>query len=260
MSLILEALRKSEAERQLGRAPGLLTPVSMRQSRAPGRRWVWIVATACVLLSALAAAWWLGRSGVTELPPVASESPSAVPAKLPATTIEEPIPPPVEATRAAPTVVRDPVPTASPADLPSDPEFESTERESVALPSVPAALPNSQQPQTVPSVPAAVEPQPDEAIVGAPAEAAPAPPPSSPEDGPPATPLRMLSAAERADLPPLRLSMHVFTDEPMRRFVMIDGRRLTEGEQVASNVTLTEIRRDGAVLEIRGNRVLIERP
>jgi general secretion pathway protein B len=141
--------------------------------------------------------------------------------------------------------------------MPSDPSFQSTERESMALQAAPAPLPAT--PQAVPTEPAAaIKTGPAQSVATDAGVAATAGPSLSGEA--PATPLRMLSAAERADLPPLRLSMHVFAEAPERRFVMIDGRRLTEGDQVATDVVLTTIRRDGAVLEIRGHRVLIERP
>jgi general secretion pathway protein B len=72
--------------------------------------------------------------------------------------------------------------------------------------------------------------------------------------------LRDLSADERAALPPLKLSMHVFADEPAGRFVLIDGRRYTEGMAIAQGLVLHEIRRDGVVLELHGRRFLLSRP
>jgi general secretion pathway protein B len=141
------------------------------------------------------------------------------------------------------------LPAAGPADVPSDPDFASTERESLPLP--PPAL----TPTPAPIVPAApAQPDPSGGQIAA------VPPSSVLPPDLAVTPLRTLSDADRAGLPPLRLSMHVFNDEPQRRFVLIDGRRHAEGAQVSSDVVLREIRRDGAVLEIRGRRVLIERP
>ena len=57
MSLILEALKKSEAERRLGQAPGLMTPVAI--SRTSGLRSRWLLVTGALLgAAALAAGWW----------------------------------------------------------------------------------------------------------------------------------------------------------------------------------------------------------
>lgn len=46
-------------------------------------------------------------------------------------------------------------------------------------------------------------------------------------------------------LPPLRVSMHVYADEPARRFAIIDGQRHHEGGTLQPGLTLVEIRRDG---------------
>lgn len=54
--------------------------------------------------------------------------------------------------------------------------------------------------------------------------------------------------------------MHVYTEDPAGRVVIIDGRRLREGETVSEGVRLTEIRRDGSVLEIGGRQLLLARP
>lgn len=60
MSLILEALRKSEAQRRLGQAPDLMAqmPASERTARRAFPAWPWFLAG--LVLVALTA-WWLGR-------------------------------------------------------------------------------------------------------------------------------------------------------------------------------------------------------
>lgn len=72
--------------------------------------------------------------------------------------------------------------------------------------------------------------------------------------------LRQLDSATRSDLPPLRISMHVFTDAPDGRFVIIDNHRYGEGASVASGLHIAEIRRDGVVMDFRGRRFLLDRP
>jgi general secretion pathway protein B len=69
----------------------------------------------------------------------------------------------------------------------------------------------------------------------------------------------VLDTGTRSSLPALKLSMHVFNNEPARRFAIIDGQRVTEGAQLGS-ATVVEIRRDGVVLDVGGRRVLIPRP
>jgi general secretion pathway protein B len=69
-----------------------------------------------------------------------------------------------------------------------------------------------------------------------------------------------LSASQRSALPELKLSMHVYTDDPASRFVLVDGRRVGEGDQLSNGLQLAEIRRDGIVLDFNGTRFLVLRP
>jgi general secretion pathway protein B len=58
-------------------------------------------------------------------------------------------------------------------------------------------------------------------------------------------PLDALLGAQRESLPPLRLSMHVYADDPMRRFAIVDGQRLREGDALATGLQVLAIQRDG---------------
>lgn len=255
MSLILEALRKSEAERQIGRAPGLLTPMPILRPPQRRRRWVGgVLVLGVALAAAMGGAWWLGRNGAPA-PVVADAAVTQAPA--PAQAVPQPaaVAPPQAAPVDPPSapVARDPMPAAGPADLPSDPAFRSTERESLPLP------PPVSAPPVTTAAAGSVQPAP------APARMAPAATDGGAVASAPAAeewlpPLRSLTEAERGGLPPLRMSMHVFNDDPARRFVLIDGRRWTEGEQLADGVRIERIRRDGAELDLRGRRILLERP
>jgi general secretion pathway protein B len=83
-------------------------------------------------------------------------------------------------------------------------------------------------------------------------------PPIAPEETVPR--LASLPASDRAQLPPLKLSMHVYAEDPTQRFVILDGKRLQEGASPASGVVIEQIRRDGLVLSVNGRRVLLARP
>jgi general secretion pathway protein B len=95
------------------------------------------------------------------------------------------------------------------------------------------------------------------------ATAAPVVPDPAPSSAPPASEalpgLASLSTAERAALPPLKVSMHVWAADPARRFAIVDGQRVGEGALLAGG-TVAEIRPDGVVLEIQGRRLLLARP
>jgi general secretion pathway protein B len=227
MSLILEALRKSEAERQRAQAPGLHAPAPVH--RPPTARPGWGPWVAVLIGAALlAGTWWVNR----------------------------PAPPPV-----TPTVAAAPPPRTEPAtaSAPAEPALV----EPPPAPVVPA-------PQPVPDPPAdlgePVEPPPAPVVV---APEPVAPPPPEPEPAPaeaPAPPtaealptLASLAPAERAALPPLKVSMFVWSQEPARRFAIVDGNRVGEGALLAGG-TVAEIRPDGVVLELQGRRLLLARP
>jgi len=72
MSLILEALKKSEAKRRLGAAPDLGTPFAARRRRSP------IVPIVVVVLVAAALVWWVVRRPAPELPVQKTSAQSAV--------------------------------------------------------------------------------------------------------------------------------------------------------------------------------------
>jgi general secretion pathway protein B len=256
VSLILEALKKSEAERQLGRAPGLMTPMPGRKARRTGA-WLWAIA-GLVLVGLAIGLLWLARDagdpGVANVPPVTpppTPPSTATPALEPvrSATPQEPAAPPAKTAATAPgpsaatadspalrPVLVDP---PLPAPVPRDPEFESIERESIALA---ARIP-----------PPGVAPR---------AEPAPLQPS-------PALPTRAADSLPRFDqlmpdvrdaLPPLKQSMHVFAESEADRFVLIDGRRYLQGESIAPSLTIIAIRRDGTELDFDGRRFLLPRP
>ncbi|MGH8084675.1 MAG: general secretion pathway protein GspB [Lysobacter sp.] len=269
MSLILEALRKSEAERRRGQVPGLhveLPPAaqSARSRRAP---WPWLVALAVL---AITAATWLLRDGEAPAPSAGAPSPTSTeraasadmdrtvaadietPAVDAATSATEPLDiatPPADATPVAesPTAAAvDPTPAPAPRQQPEPVASTAPNRDPVrgratapvapAPVTVPAPRPN--RPATTPALNAAADPT---ATTG----------------GDPAL-LRLsdLAAAERRALPPLQVSMHMWAPTSARRFAIIDGARVNEGDRLGDAV-VDEITRDGVVLAWHGRRVHI---
>ena len=63
-----------------------------------------------------------------------------------------------------------------------------------------------------------------------------------------------LAAAERRQLPPLKMSMHMWA--PTQRFAIIDGARVAEGDRIGDAV-VEEITADGVVLAWQGQRLKI---
>lgn len=234
MSLILDALRKSEAERRRGQSPELLSAGALAPAtrRVAWGRWLPIVLGTLLLLAAVVLlSWRFSDRGAAMDPPAGEARPAdaatEAPTSPPTRVVIAPGPPPVE----LPTRADEPAKTASEprpvAAQPTPPEQAE----------IPPARP-------VPSVPAAVT-SPDPATVDADAE--------------PLPPITILQASERAGLPPLKLSMHVYSSEPSKRFAIVDGQRVTEGSTVGSGV-IEQIRRDGVVIGIAGRRLLLPRP
>lgn len=221
MSLILEALRKSEAERRRAQVPDLLTepqvaaPVAMRgPNRAP------LIAAMSVVV--LAAAWFALR-------PSAPTTAADAVADAPATT-------PVEAKPATP----------APAPAARAPELRR--------PLVVAAPAPARPPQATPATSAGLDAPPATPIKPLPAaalaEAAPPPPAPTPATD---NTLRVsdLGTEDRKQLPPLKLSMHMWNQVATQRFVIIDGTRLAIGDHLGALV-VSDIVPDGVVLDWNG--------
>lgn len=263
MSLILEALRKSEAERRRGESPDLyaeLPPVARVQRQSTPIGW-WLV-LAAVVVAALA--WWFGSRQSPPVEPLA-DSTGEVGQR---DRIADAGPPRIE----APAIAESPAAPVKPV-----PESES---EPEQRPAAPAPVPASPAVVAAPAPPAPADTKPEretnkETVAVAPRappapEPRPAPPIAVPEPlpvAPPAPPapvaverneglllLADLPVAERKQLPPLKLSMHMWNDAPAQRFVIIDGQRLSEGGRIGDAV-LVAIRTDGVVLDWNGRRL-----
>jgi general secretion pathway protein B len=264
MSFILDALKKSEIERQRQNVPGLMDAgPAPRRPRFP----VWAIALAAllavnltVLVIVLARGGWPSLSArptaeTHAAAPAASGAASGVPAPGPGQG-------PASTAATAPTVS---APSASsPAPLPQSVPASP----SVAAP--PAADSNPPEhrfspmdaapPVYAPEIPAESEP---------PAGASSAP--RTRERDP-----LLTSSGDKADqevlptiseldltganaLPDLHLDVHVYATKPSERFVYINMRKYQEGNTLAEGPVLERIRRDGVVLNYRGLRFLLPR-
>ena len=65
------------------------------------------------------------------------------------------------------------------------------------------------------------------------------------------------AAAPGTHIPPLRLDLHVYAERPQDRFVMINMRKLHEGDTLPEGVRVETITNDGAVLSFNGSRFLL---
>jgi len=245
MSLILEALRKSEAERRRAQAPDLFAPVQV--APVPERRLppAWIAGGLAALLLAVALLALRGQWLRAPEPPAVAASGTAPAARAAAAVAIDPprrlpaLPAsadPVDAPEAPPPAL---VAAADPGAGETAPRVEAK----------PPAAPSRPRSGDMPGV-----------------DAAPVKPavPSSPvaENGPGTfdgtSPLRLaeLAPASRRELPPLKLTMHMWNEAAAQRFVIVDGRRLVEGDRLGA-VQVAEIRRDGVLLDWNGRPLLL---
>jgi general secretion pathway protein B len=241
MSFILDALKKSELERQRQTTPGLVDPGAVAR-RAGLPRWAvalgLLLAVNLVVLSVV-----LLRNGATAAPPPAA-----------ATTTP---------TAAVPAAATAPTATAAPAATPATPataSASSSQPDHFSPLDPPAAA--DAPPVYAPEIP--VEPA---------AEAEPA---SPPVHVPKATHREPLLTDDGADdevlpslselnltgpqgLPELHIDVHVYATRPSERFVYINMRKYREGATLQEGPVLERIRRDGVVLDYHGVRFILPR-
>jgi general secretion pathway protein B len=233
MSFILDALKKSENDRQRQSGPALFeVRVAPPRSRFPS----WAIALVALLVVNLAVIGWLmfRKPASAATPPIQAAAPAPAPvAVAPAPVQPAPAPspayvPPATAQVAPPPVVPEQGPTLEP-----DQNFG-------AGTSVPPAE-------------------------GNPDDYAPAAEPSG--EGPVARVRRGLDnglmtyqeAATKNQIPPLRMDLHVYSPDPRNRFVLVNMRRLTEGQSLPEGVKVDSITTDGAILSYRGVQFMMER-
>jgi general secretion pathway protein B len=242
MSYILDALRKAEQERELGQVPGLASQQE-RTAVVAGGRWTWVLlAVLTVNAGLLAYALWpesapegrgLAAAG-PEVPAVAAPPPVAEYAQRPpAPQVARRVPAPVAAT--LPEVAAQP---------PARPLEPSPEPESLPEPeSPPAPLrllpPLPSRPQATASEPVAAETHP-----------APAAPANDNLLVWPKIPAKLFRQINSE----LRLDVHVYSEHPQERFVLINMLKYGEGDQLQEGPVVDEITPDGVILSFRGQR------
>lgn len=241
MSYILDALRKAERDRQLGRTPTLEdvthAPVSAKKVAVSART---LALIGLVLGLAIALALVMGRSpdaALTQAPIVLNEASAPVAAPV------APVAAPVEQ---HPEVPVEPVPivqaeTESLDDL-LDPLTPASETAEVAS-SEPAQAATTRA-ETPVAVATVAEPEPVPTAVEPPAAVGP-------------KLLRDLPESYRSQFPALRVDVHVYDEEPAKRWVMVNGAKYLEAATLAEGPRISEIKVEGMVLDYRGETVLV---
>ena len=224
MSFILDALKKSESERKRQGGPALL---EMRVS--PPRRGlpVWAVLIAIALLANL------GILAYLLLRPPAAAAPAAVTASTAPPAATAPTAAPIAPAVTAPTMIAPPPVSALP-----DPATVTS--------ALPAATSEGRPPANAADYEPAVQPQAGQ-------------PSSTTIAADMGLPTMQDLNAGGAGIPELRLSLHAYDPVPANRYVLLNSRRLREGDATTEGVRLERITEFGAVLSWRGRRFTLQR-
>lgn len=230
MSFILDALKKSESERQRQSGPALFeVKLAPPRSRFPA----WAIGLVLLLAANLLVVGWVLTRNPAEraaAPPATAEAPAAGAA-------------------AADTRATAPVATA-PAAPPAPPPAGTAAPPADAAGAIPSrAPPLLEEPVLTAEGDGATD---DSFTRPTDAEAAATPGPS-----PSNLPTREDLVARGASIPELRLDMHVYAARPADRFVFVNMRRLREGEATADGLRVEQITPEGAVLSWQGKRFLL---
>jgi len=247
MSFILDALKKSENERQRQVGPSL-ADVQVRQRRS-NKPW-WVVAVAALLVLNLGVLLVvLMRDGDAKpnaqpaqresAPPATSDARTGTQVPLPASASRIPRgnPAPVASTDPSVHALADEAGSAEPnAGASADPQL-------AAAGNVPDGPPMA-RPIQAPAVAPATIPAQAAAQATADQEVLPTP---------------MDLAASGTSLPELHLDIHVYSAKPAERFVFVNMRKYTEGQALKEGPTLERITTEGAILNQHGLRFLLPR-
>ncbi|HEY8506820.1 MAG TPA: general secretion pathway protein GspB [Steroidobacteraceae bacterium] len=257
MSFILDALKKSENDRQRNSGPALFeVKLAAPRQRVP----VWTIVVAVLLVLNLGLVAWLATrkpnsqvaQATTPAAQPAAPAPATAPAFVPApATAPAPAPAPVLQSAAPATTAPAPATQTPPAQYPATVQQSFPQLAAVQPPQ------SSPAPATAPqSFPEEINP--DDYAPAVPPEAAPARQPfvrRGTESGLPT--YEELESNGRA--PSLRMDLHVYSPNPADRFVMINMQRLREGEATSDGVQVDRITSDGAILSYRGERFVLHR-
>jgi general secretion pathway protein B len=255
MSFILDALKKSESDRQRQNGPALFeVRVAPPRTRLP----LWAVAIAVLLAVNLGVVMWMllrhqGRAGavtgaIATVPDTAVGTASGAQPLIAAS----PAPPatsspvPLVATGAPATGAAPPLtPVAPPAASAAAPATATGAATAAAGAAATSGVPDSTNAEDY--APAAESPA---AGLGTHVRRGTA-------SGVPL--YQELTTTPGTQLPQLRLDLHVFAARPEDRFVMINMHKLREGDMLPEGVHVDSITPEGALLSFNGSKFLLPR-
>ena len=228
MSYILDALRKADHERSIGDVPDLDAPHWSRRRGGRMRQWVW-AAIGLLIVNGVLLAFLFNRDGGGEQVPQQAQArpdmrgyvpqPRSAPqperATEPGQAKRLPLKPMARPERAVMARPRQPVPAVAKAPPASKPA--SVTRGNLAPVAVVTATPVQSSTPEIPE-------------------------------------WHDLSLEFRSGFNPPRLDVHVYDDEPSRRFILVDLQRFVEGDMLDSGAKLEKIQPGSIQLYYQGTR------
>jgi general secretion pathway protein B len=230
MSYILAALKKVDQERGIGAVPDLATPQEAERPQTRSYRWLWIIVTLLSVNAVLV--FMLLKDKDAEVPVTAQ-----VPLERQTALINDRLAQPIQQTSEA---------LISEAPTPEKPVLQENEPilstgEVVVLPesaysqdSKPSILPEEELSMQMDAMTTANDHSQLQNWYELPQE-----------------------IRNRLDLP--RVDVHVYSEEPQKRYILVNLEKYHEGERLASGLVLEEILPDGMVMSYQGERFLVEK-
>lgn len=227
MSYILEALKKAQAERQLGNAPTIHAPAPSYAPAATraGRNPLVLGVAAGALVVALGALFLLRQPASAPAPALqVASAPAAAPVAAPVIAAAPVTPPTPAKPVAPPEAVKPKAPPV--ADKPPAPAAKAA-----PLPRVAAAEAAPEAPRPVPVA---------------------APPAAPAEDS--IGPAQSLPEAVQRELPKVAFGGYIYSPNPAERLLLVDKMLRREGEEVAPGLVLERLLPKAAIMNYRGYR------
>jgi general secretion pathway protein B len=229
VSYILDALRKSDQQRQRGTAPTLHSAHFTTAPRPAGARWLYAIGGLILAGAAFGIGWvrpW--HSEPPQLVATQPASPASQP-NAPAVTENTPVPAPTIDAASAPTVQNSPAPAS---------KFES------------ARVSSSEASKGLLKRSAPTPGEAPEALPEKPAETASILPPQEEK----IPDLADLPASVRQEIPAMSISVHAYSRTPKDRLVGVNDRLLHEGDSLTPQLVLQKITPEGMIFSFKGMR------
>jgi general secretion pathway protein B len=218
MSYHLDALRKAERERNLGQVPSL---ESAQIPLAPSRQRWWLWTLALVILAnavVLTMVYFYSQSNSAIAQATTSDLPAAKPEAIEPGTRPE---------------LSEPAP-ATTASTDTATQMSAAESETFPIPAEPLGLP------TLPPAEFAASRNGFDEMPGW------RPPP-----------LQAMPSEFRRAMPPINVDVHVYSEDPEKRFVLVNSKPYREGDHLDEGPFLETISEQGTILSYQGQRFVI---